>query len=505
MWNAIVRKVQSFFQPQQSEASKLISRVKPPTAQQQQQLSQIDKFIGEGPVKDSSAQLKTSATIGGTSGGGGGQQPAPTGGSDADLTRGKNVGDKITISGRTYKIVDPSRGIYEAEWGDPSWNAYKAEQAAQEAQRKATTPAVTPVPTPVPTPAQPQIFNMGALQRKLQETASSIGQGLTKGVADLGAAIQRRGEVQAGDRGSATNLPKTDWLQKGLNIAGTFLPGAKALGDVYSKVQAPVGSWGTKEIGLTEKLSDLLGKQRTDKGGSNIFGAPTTKPPIKPPIKTPELPTTPEGIFAGSGGGAVGEQGQMFTGLQNQEVRDMILQELMATSNQIANMPTEDLDAAYTKMAEELGVTKQQAVLNDLNTQVLSVTDEIEAIDGQVTREAGNVLMTEDQRRRLISARAQPLREQLTKLMRSAQYAGVGLDSLMKMLNDRMAAKKDTITTQFQAAQMAQSAEEQRKNRLLGLLPYVKPTAQTLSSNKGYVGNQITPETGEQTIASLLQ
>lgn len=530
MWNllsAIGRKVQSWL-PQAPPVSPKISvptgtKITQPQPQDLTKLSVVG--AQQSPLQQAAAQspaVREAINVGAQAGGGPPSGGGGTGfttdkGIDQSATRGRNVGDTIYIDGKGYRVIDPSKGLYEPQWSDPSWNEYKRQQAAEEAQRKAAIPAPvvpTPVPTPTPTSAavasyqapavasEPLKFDPAAYLRKLQETATSAGQKLTTSGSNLLGAISRTVGVPtayAGDRG--TVIPEGEsWnekLGKWVATLGTF--GSNILGrDIRlggggSSLGANIAGETSPYFSTTQNIAYAKGENPyswhtpsfSEKYGKRIWGtSPSDLPVTPPPLGDGGLGGAPTGVPTGETPQGE-EQPQLFPSIQNQEVRDMILEAIASSSNEVANMPIEDLDAAYTQMADELGITKQQAVLNDLNTQVLAVTDELDAIDGDVTREAGNVLMTEDQRRRLVSARAKPLREQLIKLMRSAQYAGVGLDSLINMLNQRMEAKKATMTTQFQAAQLAQQAEEQRKNRLLSLLPYVKPTAQKLTTGGG--------------------
>ena len=157
----------------------------------------------------------------------------------------------------------------------------------------------------------------------------------------------------------------------------------------------------------------------------------------------------------------------------------------MSKPDQIAQMPTDDLVAFTKQMSDQMGITTQQAAVNLANQEIMKLGDLIDNLDKDITAQAEGSLMTEGQRRRLVAAKGEPLRAQLVQLMRTAQYAGIGLDNSMKILSQYIDSKKTTMNQQFQNAQLNQQADEQRKNRLMGLLPYVQPKAQTLKSSSG--------------------
>ena len=54
--------------------------------------------------------------------------------------------------------------------------------------------------------------------------------------------------------------------------------------------QIQIGSWGTPELELTERISDFFGGQRTPEGGVHLFGTPTSTPP---PVPSPPTQTSP--------------------------------------------------------------------------------------------------------------------------------------------------------------------------------------------------------------------
>ena len=194
-----------------------------------------------------------------------------------------------------------------------------------------------------------------------------------------------------------------------------------------------------------------------------------------------------------SGGGVGGLDLSRYNPL-TQETVTSIFQDVGSSSSQqqISSMPTEDLAAATQQIAQQMGIPAQQAAVNLANQEIMKLGDLIDNLDKDITETTAGSLMTESQRRRLVAAKGAPLRTQLIQLMRTAQYAGIGLDNSMKMLSQYIDSKKATMDNQFRYAQLNQTAEDERKKRLLATLPYLKPTAAELlpyqMQKKGTVG-----------------
>jgi len=326
-------------------------------------------------------------------------------------------------------------------------------------------------------------FDAGALQRKLQSEMSAAGKGLSQGVSNITGGIGRflsgnAGKAYSAEIGGMKEDKKKNMLGNILNQANTNAKSAHA------------GSWrGLPDLGITEKIGSMLGSPLSSEQGSNVIPTwgkllPVENPNANMADLPSNLPSTPgEALGASTGGGG------FRVNTTNPEAGDLvsqIFQELMSAPEQISQMPTVDLEAETQRIMQEYGIPQQQAAVKVANEQAMKVADLIENLDADITELGKGSLMTEGQRRAMVASKGAPLRQQLAQLLRAAQYAGVGLNEAMQLVSQRIEAKKSTVTSQFQAAQLAQQAEEQRKNRLLQLLPYMQPTAaQTLSAKKG--------------------
>lgn len=464
---AIGRKVQSWLQPQQAQTS------------QSSQSSGTNPYTNPtapyglggystpyGTQYGTSAPLTTSPsytnpTIPNNSGGGGGGNGGGGGGEQPPYS--PNVQNQtVTYKGVTWK-------------GNPGGGWTMVGQAS--------TPQVQAAATPTPT------FNMGAFTKNLQDQMGSIGRKVSTGIGDVGSTIKQGGTNLLNAIKSRVQ-PLPNYKVGAYDENAPTTPETK----VASMANPVKGTWGSGEgmlqdRGWTEKLLNLLGFKGSQEATTLYNPAAAQTGQIGSKVMVSQggetLPETPPAL---GGGGQV-------LGISNPYVASLIEEAFSAQQTPITPQEVEDLDVAMQRMSSELGIDKAQAAQQVVNEQIIQVGDSIEAIDAEVKAEGENVLMTEAQRGRLIEARARPLRDQLAKLVRSAQYLGVNMDNLYKMLNQRMAAKQQTTTNQLQANQLAQQEAEARRKRQLDLLPYLAPKAQTLKSGGG---------TGEMTLEQLL-
>jgi len=235
--------------------------------------------------------------------------------------------------------------------------------------------------------------------------------------------------------------------------------------------------------GLSEKIAGGATPLTGSKPGTTY---PTTGKALPPyPVKT----GGPGGTYPSTtqtGGGGYGPVQYSNDPIMNDAISNFLtsaIQDAMSPTSQI-EVPNWDADIA--SMRDEMGIPEMEATIRKVNDEINKVFDSIDSVDKDVQEIVDSgVLMTEGQRRNMVNKRLEPLRAQLSSLLRGAEKYGVAYEQVLKMLDQRMSAKQATYGAQMNAYQMQQGEEDKKFNRVLQLLPYMAQTQGTARKTTG--------------------
>lgn len=352
----------------------------------------------------------------------------------------------------------------------------------------------------------------GGLSTSPTQTATAPSTGTTGGITGMlgnagsaltsaiGRAIQPASKAYAQDAG--VGLSEEDLLKGGLTVdqpAGERKPfasseqytGKGGLGYTLGTMADWLGQkLGLPEFGISERLagSPTYGTGIASSSKEAGYTIPTIGS-VGAPIggeenlfeETPQEPMLDLGVDTGNYGGG--------NYAQTQEVSDFIgelLNEILSSSPETyATADTSEMDAWYQEAMQQTGVTESQAALSTINNQIQVVSDLIDQLDKDIAAEAGNFLMTEAQRRRLVASRGQPLRDQLAKLAAGASKYGVAIKDALGMLDQQIKLKQMQSTERLASQKAIEASQQNKIKNLTSLLPYLTPNAgQQLSADE---------------------
>ena len=519
MWNllsAIGRKVQSFL-PQAPPVSPKINvpaetKISQPPSQDLNKLSIVG--AQQSPLQQAAQnnpQLQQAINQGAQAGGG-----PPTSGEGGAIQMGN---EKWSSMEDYNKDLQRAREMGFSSPLELRNYLKQQDQLRQQAQAptSVSTPVSTPTPTLTPTPVQapPIMFNPQDLLKTIGSRIQQGGQSLATGLGNIGKSAVEGGSNMLGAVSRALGVQPAYSVEPGQTPEPAKGPSilANLPLDIRKRISTIGYKLGLGGAGISQPEGTPFDPNRTPENVYTQLAAGVYNPSQQSIMSSSQqeefqkqllLSKTPPPLDEGGGGGGGGNY-QLATNPIANDFISSIIQELTSSSGQqqIASMPTEDLAAATQQMSEQMGIPAQQAAVNLANQEIMKLGDLIDNLDKDITETTAGSLMTEPQRRRLVAAKGAPLRAQLIQLMRTAQYAGIGLDNSMKMLSQYIDSKKATMDNQFRYAQLNQTAEDERKKRLLSTLPYLQPAAKELlpyqMQKRGTVGGKrsasgMTPE-----------
>lgn len=112
----------------------------------------------------------------------------------------------------------------------------------------------------------------------------------------------------------------------------------------------------------------------------------------------------------------------------------------------------EDPTTRFNRIAGEQGLTEQQNLVNSLTKNVMQNQDLVEAIEPSVNARSGDFFVNDAQRTAIIARERAPIEQNLTKLLRSKEYAEIGLQGKQQFVS--------------QLLQLAQQGDEQKARPL---------------------------------------
>jgi len=237
--------------------------------------------------------------------------------------------------------------------------------------------------------------------------------------------------------------------------------------------------------GLSEKIAGGATPLTGTKPGTT-YPSVGTRGDIIPTLYGPSTREQPPTTTDGGGGGGFGPVQYSADPIMNDAISNFInsaFQDAMSPTSQI-EVPNWDAD--ISAMRDELGIPEMEATIRKVNDEINKVFDSIDSVDKDVQEIVDSgVLMTEGQRRNMVNKRLEPLRAQLSSLLRGAEKYGVAYEQVLKMLDQRMSAKQATYGAQMNAYNMQQGEEDKKFNRVLQLLPYVAQTQGTRKTTGG--------------------
>jgi len=236
------------------------------------------------------------------------------------------------------------------------------------------------------------------------------------------------------------------------------------------------GSWfGLPEFGVTEKISDVLGKSRTQQGGSNIWGQAPAQAPQSQAGQT--LGATQPGGFIGpqlpakqSGGGSQAAPaspagtGQLPSGVPQEQAPGQPLTEYDISG------PLNELDAAQTQAEQNL-----QANLGSIASQITAQQSALETGFGQVqSAQQGEIQRVKQETQGLVGG----ARSQAAEIERGIQsrYGGTGVGGFVSTIAQREAARQiQAYQQQLQqgvakATQQIESARQEKETQIQQLV-----------------------------------
>lgn len=89
----------------------------------------------------------------------------------------------------------------------------------------------------------------------------------------------------------------------------------------------------------------------------------------------------------------------------------------------------------FTRIAGEQGLSEQQTLVDSLTRNVMTNQDLIDAVEPSVNQRSKDFLINDADRTAIIARERYPLEQNLTKLLRSKEYAEVGLQGKMNMVS----------------------------------------------------------------------
>lgn len=419
-------------------------------------------------------------------------------------------GGERSASGQTAPSA-PGAGVGQM-WDDSGGNTYvwtgggwqlvrtKAENDAERASRGIG------VAQAVAQPVQPQQFDASTLLKRLQQGVGNVGQAIGGAVGGAGnnllSAIGRIVQPTAQATGidyskymspsdysqymSKAPVSPTPTTKTPFGYTGAGSPAEINLGPAIGRTVAGLG-------GILGELTG--GEKRLTLGGLMPAGlgayiAGQTQPFFGSPVQAAERvePTidysqyrsmAPEDLFTdedvvsnmSTGGGGYSfqttELGDLLSYLMNTS--------LNAQPEQLATVDTSPIDS-WVEMAKSTGLDDSQAALEGVSKQITVITDLLENLDKDIAEEAGNFLMTEAQRRRLVASRGKPLRDQLTKLVAGASKYGVAIKDALSMLDQQIKLKQIQSQERLAAQKAIEESQQNRIKNLTNLLPYLGAT-----------------------------
>ena len=105
----------------------------------------------------------------------------------------------------------------------------------------------------------------------------------------------------------------------------------------------------------------------------------------------------------------------------------------------------EDPVTRYMRIRNEQGLPQKEQVLNALNTQILNLDDNIEGIDENVTKRAGDFFINEASRQALVNREKLEPIKQMNTLLKQKERESVGYDQSVQLVRDliNMAGQAD--------------------------------------------------------------
>lgn len=208
-------------------------------------------------------------------------------------------------------------------------------------------------------------------------------------------------------------------------------------------------------MGLDKQYGAYSGSAQQNIGFQNILSG--GRPSPSQAGGTANIGTTTSRVASGATNPLAGIPLTGLTSLQRQYLQ------------QSANLPSgEDL---YNQYATEMGINQQADLVAGLQRTTMDLEKKIADIEPMIQQRAGDFVITEGQRGRMVNAEQKPLRDQYLEAARQLNYADAGLSS-----------KKDLLSTRLKFAMEAQ-------NRPLDLLKQVMEFNSSNKSSSGFDAN----------------
>lgn len=208
-------------------------------------------------------------------------------------------------------------------------------------------------------------------------------------------------------------------------------------------------------MGLDKQFGAYTGSAQQNIGFQNVLSG--GKPSPSQAGGTTNLGTTTSLATTGSTNALNGIPLTGLTTLQKQYIQ------------QSANLPSsEDL---YNQYANEMGINQQADLVAGLQKTTMELEKKIAEIEPMIQQRAGDFVITDAQRGRMVNAEQKPLRDQYLEAARQLNYADAGLT-----------AKKDLLSTRLKFATEAQ-------NRPLELLKQVMEFNESNKKSTGFDTN----------------
>lgn len=208
-------------------------------------------------------------------------------------------------------------------------------------------------------------------------------------------------------------------------------------------------------MGLDKQFGAYSGSAQQNIGFQNILSG--GRPSPSQAGGTANIGTTASPAASGSTNPLAGIPLTGLTSLQRQYIQ------------QSATLPSgEDL---YNQYANEMGLNQQADLVAGLQRTTMDLEKKIADIEPMIQQRAGDFVITEGQRGRMVNAEQKPLRDQYLEAARQLNYADAGL-----------ASKKDLLSTRLKFAMEAQ-------NRPLDLLKQVMEFNDSNKSGGGFDTN----------------
>ncbi len=206
----------------------------------------------------------------------------------------------------------------------------------------------------------------------------------------------------------------------------------------------------------------LVGQENLPAGG-NLFDENTLG-------ATTDRASTPRGNMGGGNYAQTAEVNDFLAEIMS-AIMGGTAPELLAATD------TSSMDAWYQEAMQQSGMTESQAALEAINKQIGVVSDLIDNLDADIAKEAGNFLMTEGQRRRLVATRGAPLRSELAKLAAGSSKYGVAIKDALGMLDQQIKLKQMQSTERLSAQKSVEESQQNKIKNMSSLLPYMTPSA----------------------------